>query len=125
MVTVVAMLIVVIIIMISMFIIIMLISIIIIIIVISIIIVVMMVSCVVLIIPLGAEAWSSGPDSDPELGGTQTGSYQTGSYQTGSYQKGRFIPPKPFIKVHALYSEYVWGRFRHQFANPVFGNNPV
>ena len=27
--------------------------------------------------------------------------------------------------VHALYSEYVWGRFCHQFANLVFGNNPV
>ena len=30
-----------------------------------------------------------------------------------------------FIMVHALYSEYVWGRFCHQFANLAFGNNPV
>ena len=63
----------------------------------------------------------AGLDAPPAaLGGTQTG-----SYQTGSYQKGRFIPPKPFIMVHALYSEYVWGRFCHQFANLAFGNNPV
>ena len=52
-----------------------------------------------------------------DVGGTQTG-----SYQTGSYQKGRFIPA---IMVHALYSEYVWGRFCHQFANLVLGNNPM